>query len=149
MQTDISQRLEFEPRLSGKEGDEEQRPTQMQQAQGRQAEQQFLLTAVERTGIPKDRYMLVRVCSSGEDYVYGEGWWDKQVQVCSGSQRHLILSTSASVLPGNRGSRGRMDIKGTTMTCNEAAQSSGACRKRSDGRVVSRRVLGGEQLQLL
>lgn len=93
--------------------------------------------------------MLVRVWSSGEGYVYGEGQWDKQVQVCSGSQRHLVLSTSASVLPGNHGSRGRTGVKGTTVTCNEAAQSTGACRKRSDGKVVSRRVLGGEKPQLL
>lgn len=53
------------------------------------------------------------------------------------------------VLPSDHGSRGTIVIKGKTVTCNEGAWSSGACGEGSDGRIVSRRVLGGEKLQLM
>jgi len=55
LQTDISQGLDVEPKLSGKEeGGEQQRPMQKQQARGRQTEQQHLCTAMERPEDPRD-----------------------------------------------------------------------------------------------
>lgn len=72
-------------------------------------------------------------------------------QVGTGLQRFTrgtLLSTSAPVLPDSRGSGGRMVTEGKTMTCSKA-QSSGAYGKGNDGRIVSRRVLGGEELKLM
>lgn len=56
-------------------------------------------------------------------------------QVGAGLQwftRGILLSPSAPVLAGNHGSGGRIVIEDKTVTCSEAAQSSGACGKGSD-----------------
>lgn len=54
-------------------------------------------------------------------------------------QRCLILNSSAPVLSGNHGSRGRKIIQAKTVTYNEAARSSRACGEGSSGKIVSRR----------
>lgn len=81
--------------------------------------------------------------------VYREGWWDKWAQALWWFTKGTLLSISVPVLPGNCGSGGRIVIEGKTVMCSKAAWSSGACGKGSDGRIISRGVLGGEELQLM
>lgn len=143
MQIDISQGLETEPKLSGK---------------GENGEQQ---TDAE-TAKPEEGRLSSSICTQQWRGQKNPGTcsplFSRGLDLCGGMvgrvgaeahQRCLMLNSSAPVLSGHHGSRGRIVIQAKTVTYNEAARSSGACGEGSDGRIVSRRVLGGEELQLV